>query len=158
MTQLMDPPTTHQPTERPPNLLTIPNLDEYLGPLARHDSSLRRRILPALAIAVIITAFVYATTPFTFAGAVECRPNGVAGATPAPGTPAGTVVGDAAKRCAEAAGSRVATAGVIALLAAVVGVAGAVAPSRAEVEARRNETPGDGDQASPDARPTAMAS
>ncbi|HEV2768542.1 MAG TPA: hypothetical protein VGV63_12650 [Acidimicrobiales bacterium] len=133
----------------------MPNLDEYLGPLPQHDSSLRRRILPALAIAVIILAFVYATTPFTFAGAVECRPNGVAGATPAPGTPAGTVVGDPAKRCAEAAGSRVATAGVIALLAAVVGVAGAVAPSRAEIEARRGVPPEGGQRASSNGRQAA---
>ena len=139
-------------------MLTLPNLDEYVGPLPRRASSLRRRLLPALAGAVIVMALIYATTPFTFAGAVECRPNGVAGATPAPGTPAGIVVGDAAKRCTEAAGSRVATAGVIALLAAVVGVAGAVAPSRAEIEGRRDETPEDGDQASPDARPTPMAS
>ncbi len=136
MTQLMDPPTTQQPTERPPSLLSVPNMDEYLGPLPQHGSSRRRRIVPALAIAVIIMAFVYATTPFTFAGAVECRPNGVAGATPAPGTPAGTIVGDVGRRCAEAGGSRLATAGVIAVLAAVVGVAGAVAPSRAEVQQR----------------------
>ena len=136
----------------------MPNLDEYLGPIARHDSSLRRRIMPVLAIVVMVMAFLYATSSFTFAGAVECRRTGVAGATPAPGTPAGAVVGDAAKHCAETAGSRVATAAVTALLAAVVGVAGAVAPSRAEIEARRNEAPRDGDQASPDARPTAMAS
>jgi hypothetical protein len=99
-------------------------------------TALRRKIVPALAVAVIVMAYVYATVPFTFAGAVECRPRGVAGATAATGTPAGTIVGDVDKRCAEASGSRVATAGVTALLAAVVGVAGAVAPSRAEVGPR----------------------
>lgn len=158
MTQLMDPPTTHEPTERPPSLLTVPVMTEYLGPLGRRDSSLRRRIMPVLAIVVMVMAFLYATSSFTFAGAVECRRTGVAGATPAPGTPAGAVVGDAAKHCAETAGSRVATAAVTALFAAVVGVAGAVAPSRTEKEARRNEAAGDGDQASPDARPAVMAS
>lgn len=102
---------------------------------------LRRKIVPVLAIAVIVIAYVYATVPFTFAGAVECRPSGVAGATAAPDTPAGTIIGDADKRCAEASGSRVATAGVTALMAAVVGVAGAVAPSRAELGQRRPPAP-----------------
>lgn len=157
MTQLMEPARTDLPAPADPaGLPAVPD-EEHDRP-SRHGRSssgpgplspdryppeqrmrLRRRVVPVLAVAVIVMAYVYATKPFTFAGAVECRPNGVAGASAAPGTPAGTVVGDVDKRCAEAGGSRQTTAGVTALLAAVVGVAGAVAPSRAEVEARRGQ-------------------
>ncbi len=176
MTQLMEPTRTgrHARSGRS-RLRVVPDIDDGRSPRRRqvprrrgssprrqvslHQQlplqrriALRRRIVPALAIAVIILAYVYATTPFTFAGAVECRPNGVAGATPAPGTPAGIVIGDPAKRCAEAGGSRLATAGVTALLAAVVGVAGAVAPSRAELDARRAAPPEGGQRASSNGR------
>jgi hypothetical protein len=157
MTQLMEPARTDLPA--PADLAGLPAVpDEEHDRPSRHAQPssgpwllspnryppeqrvrLRRRILPVLAVAVIVMAYVYATKPFTFAGVVECRPNGVAGASPAPGTPAGTIVGDAARRCAEAGGSRQTSAGMTALLAAVVGVAGAVAPSRTEVEARRGQ-------------------
>lgn len=156
MTQLMEPARTDpQPPADLAGLPAVPETEDE-GPSRRQaprrrmpslryhvppqrQVRMRRRIVPVLAMAVIVMAYLYATAPFTFAGAVECRPNGLAGATPAPGTAAGTVVGDVAKRCAEAGGSRQATAGVTALLAAVVGVAGAVAPSRAELDARREE-------------------
>ncbi|MGI8759379.1 MAG: hypothetical protein ACR2K0_08750 [Acidimicrobiales bacterium] len=95
-----------------------------------------RRIVPALAISVMAAAYVYATVPFTFAGAVECRQHGLSGAAPAPGTPAGTIIGDVNRRCADAGNSRMAVAGVTAALAAVIGLAGAFAPTDAEVRAR----------------------
>ncbi len=81
-------------------------------------------------------AYVYATVPFTFAGAVECRQLGLSGAAPAAGTPAGTIIGDVNKRCADAGNSRIAVAAVAAALAAVIGLAGAFAPTDAEVRAR----------------------
>lgn len=130
------PPSRRRRVPRPPRASGQPQAWRRRAVAPDRRTSLRRRIVPALAIAMIVMAYVYATVPFTFAGAVECRPSGIAGATAAADTPAGTIVGDADKRCAEASGSRVATAGVTAVLAAVVGVAGAVAPSRAELEQR----------------------
>jgi hypothetical protein len=103
--------------------------------------------VPALAISVMASAYVYATVPFTFADAIECRQNGFSGATVAPGTPAGTLIGDVDLRCAETGNSRIAMAGITAGLAAVVGLAGAFAPTDAEVRARRGGGSGDGNRA-----------
>ena len=96
-----------------------------------------RRIVPALAISVMAMAYVYATVPFTFAGKVECHQNGLSGATPAADTPAGAIIGDVNKRCADTGNSRIAVAGVTAGFAAVIAMAAAFAPTDAEVRARR---------------------
>ena len=111
-----------------------------------------RRVVPALAISVMVMSAIYASVPFTFAEVVECRQNGLSGATPAPGTPAGIVIGDIDKRCADAGNSRIAMAASTALLAAVVGLAGAFAPTTAEVEGRQPGGPRGGNRASSDAR------
>lgn len=134
MTSLMEPRHREEPTVSSPRATTDPTPRKEKK---RGAVPLWRRIVPALAISVIVMAGIYATVPFTFAGAVECRQHGLSGATPAPGTPAGTVIGDINKRCEEAGNSRIAMAGVTAVLAAVVGVAGAFAPATREVNARR---------------------
>lgn len=151
MTQLMEPrrtdrhPTTH--------VSAVPDPD---GAPARSRASvpLWRRVVPALAISVMVMSAIYATVPFTFAGVVECRQNGLSGATPAPGTPAGVVIGDVDRRCADAGNSRIAMAGATAVLAAIAGLAGAFAPTSAEVNGRRTSGPEGGNRASSDARPT----
>lgn len=135
MTQLME---TRPKDRRASRLRSVPRPHENPGASAtRAPVPLWRRIVPALAISVMVMAFVYATVPFTFAGAVECRQNGLSGATVAPGTPAGTIIGDVDLRCADAGNSRIAVAGTTAALAAVVGLAGAFAPTSAEVRARQ---------------------
>lgn len=133
MTQLMEPRRTDR--HRAPRHRAAPE-HALETPTAKEPVALWRRAVPALAISVMVMAFVYATVPFTFAGAVECRQHGLSGATAAPGTPAGTIVGDANRSCAGAGNSRMAVAGVAAALAAVVGLAGAFAPTDAEVRAR----------------------
>ena len=135
MTQLMENRVKDRRTSR---LRSVPRLQE--DPAARAPRApvpLWRRIVPALAISVMVMAYVYATVPFTFAGAVECRQNGLSGATVAPGTPAGTLIGDVDLRCAEAGDSRIAVAATMAAVAAIVGLAGAFAPTSAEVRARQ---------------------
>ena len=107
--------------------------------VTRPPVPLWRRVVPALAIAVMVMSYVYAVVPFTFAGAVECHQQGLSGAKVAPGTPAGTIIGDVDLRCAEAGNSRIAVAGTAAAAALVVGLAGAFAPTNAEVRARRLE-------------------
>lgn len=134
MTQLMESPprsaTAAPSTARPQD-----------GPeeVTKAPVPLWRRVVPALAVLVMVLSYVYATVPFTFAGAVECHQQGFSGATPAPGTPAGTIIGDMNLRCAEAGNSRIAVAGTAAVAAAVVGLAGIFAPTSAEVRARRLE-------------------
>ncbi|HSH59359.1 MAG TPA: hypothetical protein VK988_06895, partial [Acidimicrobiales bacterium] len=113
-----------------------------------------RRIVPALAISVMVMSAIYATVPFTFAGVVECRQNGLSGATPAPGTPAGIIIGDVDKRCAEAGNSRIAMGATAAVLAAVVGFAGAFAPTNADLARRRVADPESGDPRSSETRRT----
>ncbi len=130
MTQLMEPRSedrtaTRQRPVRPPRQARVPQV-----------VPLWRRVVPALAIAVMVMAYVYATVPFTFAGAVECHQHGLFGARPAPGTPAGAIIGDMDRRCADTGNSRIAMAATTAGLAAVVGLAGAFAPTTAELNAR----------------------
>lgn len=150
MTQLMEPRGKDRHAAR---LRSVPE-PEREGPKAgRTPVPLWRRIVPALAISVMASAYVYATVPFTFAGAVECHQNGLSGATVAPGTPAGTLIGDVDLRCAETGNSRIAIAGITAGLAAVVGLAGAFAPTDAELRARKSVTSGDGERAPGGARP-----
>lgn len=135
MTQLME---TRPKDRRAARLRSVsPPQENREARAPRAPVPLWRRIVPALAISVMVMAFVYATVPFTFAGAVECRQNGLSGATVAPGTPAGTIIGDVDRRCAEAGNSRIAVAGTAAAVAAVVGLAGAFAPTSAEVRARQ---------------------
>ena len=135
MTQLME---TRPKDRRASRLRSVPGPHENPGSSAnRAPVPLWRRIVPALAISVMVMAYVYATVPFTFAGAVECRQHGLSGATVAPGTPAGTIIGDVDQRCAEAGNSRIAVAGTTAAMAAVVGLAGAFAPTSAQVRARQ---------------------
>lgn len=142
MTQLMEPRTKDR---HAPRLRSVPGPESHRA--ARAPVPRWRRVVPALAISVMASAYVYATVPFTFAGAVECRQNGFSGATVAPGTPAGTLIGDVDLRCAETGNSRIAMAGITAGLAAVVGLAGAFAPTDAEVRARRGGGSGDGNRA-----------
>ncbi len=135
MTQLMEARTKDRHAARPrsaPRPERDPDATAVRTPVPRW-----RRIVPALAISVMASAYVYATVPFTFAGAVECHQQGLSGATVAPGTPAGTLIGDVDLRCAETGNSRIAMAGVTAGLAAIVGLAGAFAPTDAEVRARK---------------------
>lgn len=135
MTQLME---TRPKDRRAARLRSVsPPQENREARAPRAPVPLWRRIVPALAISVMVMAFVYATVPFTFAGAVECRQNGLSGATVAPGTPAGTIIGDVDRRCAEAGNSRIAVAATAAAVAAVVGLAGALAPTSAEVRARQ---------------------
>ena len=135
MTQLME---TRPKDRRASRLRSVPRPHENPeAGAARAPVPLWRRIVPALAISVMVMAYVYATVPFTFAGAVECRQNGLSGATVAPGTPAGIIIGDVDRRCADAGNSRIAVAGTAAAMAAIVGLAGAFAPTSAEVRARQ---------------------
>ena len=151
MTQLMEPRTKDR---HAPRLRSVPSDERDRGPATAKAPVPRwRRIVPALAISVMASAYVYATVPFTFAGAVRCHQHGLSGATVAPGTPAGTLIGDVDLRCAEAGNSRIAVAGVAAGMAAVVGLAGALAPTDAEVRARRGGGSGDGNRAPEGARP-----
>ncbi|MBW3611255.1 MAG: hypothetical protein KY438_06965 [Actinobacteria bacterium] len=112
-----------------------------------------RRVVPALAIAVMVMGFVYATVPFTFAGEVRCQQHGLSGATAAEGTPAGTIIGDMNLRCAEAGNSRITLGATAAGLALVVAWAAAFAPTRAEVNARRPVEDSDDDDRAPAGTP-----
>ncbi len=134
MTQLMEPRSTDSYATA--EVRTVP--EPHRAP-ARSKSAvpLWRRVVPALAISVMVMSAIYATVPFTFAGVVECRQNGLSGATPAPDTPAGAVIGDVDKRCADTGNSRIAMGATAALLAAVVGLAGAFAPTNADLARRR---------------------
>ncbi len=130
----------------------VPDVDRAPG-RTKASVPFWRRVVPVLAISVMVMSAIYATVPFTFAGVVECRQHGLSGATPAPGTPAAIIIGDIDQRCAEAGNSRMAMAASTAVLAAVVGLAGAFAPTTAEVEARRAGGPKGGNRASSDVRP-----
>ncbi len=135
MTQLMEP---RAKLHRAARLQAVPESEGDVAAIAVKNPVPRwRRVVPALAISVMAGSYVYATVPFTFAGTVECHQHGLSGATVAPGTPAGTLIGDVDLRCAETGNSRIAMAGVTAGLAAVVGLAGAFAPTDAEVRARK---------------------
>ena len=138
MTQLMEPRRTDRHTTA--RMRAVPDPDRPAGG-SKASVPLWRRIVPALAISVMVMSAIYATVPFTFAGVVECRQNGLSGATPAPGTPAGVVIGDIDKRCADTGNSRIAMGATAGVLAAVVGLAGAFAPTTAEVERRRAASP-----------------
>lgn len=151
MTSLMEP----RPREK--SIPASPRASVDLPPpeeKKRAPVPLWRRVVPALALAVIVMCGFYATSSFTFAGAIECRQHGLSGARPAPGTPAGTIIGDMNKRCADAGNSRIAVAGVTAVLAAVIGVAGVFAPTTAEVNARRAAEAASGGGDSSSDRPT----
>jgi len=153
MTQLMEPRTPRRQRQRS-RLRSVPTTENTSEPAAAAPKAPRgpvprwRRVVPALAIATMVMAYVYASVPFTFAGAIECHQNGLTGtATVAPGTPAGTIIGDMNLRCAEAGSSRIAVAATVAAAAAVVGLAAAFAPTSAEVRARKGDGgPGDGTQ------------
>lgn len=157
MTQLMEPRTQrrrrHRPRLRsvaPPEetveatIATVDDDAETPAEVERPPVARWRRVVPSLAIAGIAMSYVYASVPFTFANAIECRQSVMSGATVAPGTPAGTIVGDMGRRCAETGSSRVAVAATAAAAAGVVGLAGAFAPTAAEVRARRGGV-GDGE-------------
>ncbi len=131
MTQLMEPRSEDRTTRLPS--VSRPQRE----PRATKAVPLWRRVIPALSIAVMVMAFVYATVPFTFAGAVQCQQHGLSGATAAPGTPAGTIIGDMNLRCAEAGNSRIAVGASAAGLALMLGLGAAFAPTTAEVNARR---------------------
>lgn len=130
MTQLMEPRLEDRPATQ---VRSAPQPDRQAGAAV----PLWRRLVPALAISVMVMAAVYATVPFTFADAVRCNQHGLSGATAAPGTPAGTIIGDMNLRCAETGNSRIAIAASVAALAAALGLGAAFAPTTAEVNARR---------------------
>ncbi len=109
--------------------------------------------MPALSISAMALGAVYATVPFTFADAVECQQHGLSGATAAPGTAAGTIIGDMNLRCAEAGNSRIAVGASVAGLAAVLGLGAAFAPTTAEVNARRPLEDDDDNRVQNGARP-----
>lgn len=89
---------------------------------------LRQRVAPAVAALVVVAALIYTLVPFTFAGVVHCSAP-LGGSRAHPDTPAGIIVGNAHEACAESAGERLVTAGVIAAAAVVIGLAGAFLPS-----------------------------
>jgi hypothetical protein len=144
MTQLMEPRKKDRKDRHGARLQSVPRPEsDAVSTAVKAPVPRWRRIVPALAISAMAGSYVYATVPFTFASTVECRQNGLSGATVAPGTPAGTLIGDVDVRCAETGNSRMAVAGVTAGLAAVVGLAGAFAPTDAEVRARKEGGSGD---------------
>lgn len=149
MTQTMEPRSTdrHATAE----VRTVPEPDRAPA-RSKTPVPMWRRVVPALAISVMVMAAIYATVPFTFAGVVECRQNGLSGATPAPDTPAGAVIGEVDKRCAATGNSRITVAAFTGVLAAVVGLAGAFAPTSAEVQSRHPVRARGRDRASSDAR------
>ena len=88
----------------------------------------RQRVAPLVAAVFVVAAVVYALLPFTFAGVVQCTPP-LTGSSADPDTPAGTVVGNHDEACAAMGGNRLVNAGVVAVAAIVIGVAGAFLPS-----------------------------
>lgn len=153
MTQLMEPRSTDRHATA--RMRAVPS-PERAPARAKASVPLWRRVVPALAISVMVMSAIYATVPFTFAGVVECRQNGLSGATPAPGTPAGIVIGDVDQRCADAGNSRIAMAASAAVLAAVVGLAGAFAPTSTEIDGSRAGGPRGGNRVSSDTRDVAV--
>lgn len=152
MTQLMEPRTQDRRTRR---VREVPEPQSDRSPDSRAKAPVPRwrRVVPALAISVMGASYAYAAVPFTFAGAVECQQHGLSDATAAPGTPAGTIIGDMNRRCADTGNSRIAVAGTVAGLAAAVGLAGAFAPTTAEVNARRPVVDGDDNSTPAEASP-----
>ena len=100
---------------------------------------LRQRVAPAVAALVVVVALIYTMVPFTFAGIVHCSAP-LGGSQPAPDTPAGVIPGNVDEACADSAGGRLVTAGVIAAAAVVIGLAGAFLPSEQDEAPERDRT------------------
>ena len=97
------------------------------------EASTRQRLTPLVAGLVLVAAVVYSLLPFTFAGRIECS-GSLFGSRPAADTPAGSIIGSPADRCAESGGRRRVNALVVALAALAIGVGGAFLPSDEQVE------------------------
>ena len=91
-------------------------------------ATLRQRVVPAVAAVIVAGALIYALLPFTFAGAVECS-GALGGSQPAADTPAGTIVGNPDRACADTGGRRLVNAAVVGGAALALGLAGAFLPS-----------------------------
>ena len=88
---------------------------------------MRQRVVPALAVLVVLGALVYAMVPYTVAGTVDCR-GALRGAEPESDVPAGVIVGNPRRSCRDVGNSRLATAGVVGVAAVIVGVGGLLLP------------------------------
>ena len=103
----------------------------------------RQRVVPVLAVLVLAGTLVYGVVPFEVAGALECK-GALRGAEPAADAP-GAIVGDPKRACRDAGNSRRATAAVIAVAAAVLGVAGLLLPP--DIEEEPDGEPGEAETA-----------
>jgi hypothetical protein len=89
--------------------------------------TIRQRVVPVLALLVLIGTLVYALLPFRVAEVVDCQ-GALRGAKPRADVPPGAIVGTPRKACRDVGNSRLTTAGVVAVATVVIGVAGLVLP------------------------------
>lgn len=97
------------------------------------EASTRQRVVPVLALLVVVGAVIYGLLPFTFAGRVECS-GALFGSRPAPDTPAGTIIGSSEAACAATGGRRRVNTIVVTVAALAIGLGGAFLPSDDQVE------------------------
>ncbi len=110
----------------------------------------RQRVVPVLAVLVLLGAVAYSLVPFTVADTVECR-GALRGADPVGDLPPAVIVGDPRKACHDFGNSRLSLAGVVAVAAVVVGAAGLLLPPDEEEEQDEGETGTEVAEASPEA-------
>lgn len=96
------------------------------------EASTRQRVAPLVALVVLVAALVYGLMPFTFAGRIECS-GSLFGSEPAPGIPAGAIVGSAEAACADTGGRRRNNVLVVGAAALALGLGGAFLPSDEDI-------------------------
>jgi hypothetical protein len=142
----MEPAASSPDTPGPPRRRLFPRPERGIGWAEGGRLTTRQRLVPALALVVLVGAAIYTVAPFTVADVVECKA-ALGGSEPEGEVPAGAIVGDARRACRDVGNSRLSLAGVVGLAALIIGAAGLFLPPDPDEEAPDAEEP---DVAAPD--------
>ena len=125
-------PRTGSTEPRPKRFLPRP--ERGIGWAEGGGLTTRQKIVPALALLVLVVALAYTLVPFTVADTVRCQA-ALRGSGLAQELPAGAIVGDPRKACRDVGNSRLSLAGVVGLAAVILGAAGLLLPPDPDEEA-----------------------
>ncbi|MDP9071580.1 MAG: hypothetical protein M3N68_09945 [Actinomycetota bacterium] len=98
----------------------------------------RQRVVPVLALLVLLGALAYVLVPFTVAETVDCQ-GALRGSDPQSEIAPGAIVGDPRAACRDVGNSRLSLAGVVGVAALIIGAAGLFLPPDPEEQDEPDE-------------------
>ncbi len=117
--------SSEPPVKRRPPL--IPRPEQGIGWAEGGRLTTRQKVVPVLALVVLLGALAYTLVPFTVAETVDCQA-ALRGSDPEAGVPPGAIVGNPRKACHDVGNSRLSLAGAVGVAAMIIGAAGLFLP------------------------------